>query len=260
MESNFFVAEGRPGATEVVDHRGFCSYSALGLNIAPAPVLFSFIEGPRDALTSRIAVKLAMDAITTAAVELQCSEAQGRAARSKELIEAGFREANRAVYQYGAKMLSGGKVTATGIAFAFDGRQISVGRTGVYEAFLWRNGRLIRFYENCAGQRTVEARELLGRMIGAGKQILVDIASVKLEVGDIVVVTTQGFSETLFSLISHLLQERIALQALTERVVEESLRLAVRIAPDGGTSLERNCICVALQTVPGAIELSEVVV
>lgn len=179
--SAYEVPESHVQSLSLKDERP--AFGALALStLATRSLVFCFVEGTRGSVTSQIAVKMGIDAMRDRSLQ--------RSESAAEIVQGGFREANRRVYDYGAKMLAGAKIAARGFLLGFDGKQISVGRTGDYESFLLRDERLMRFY--------VPGRMRTGgdmaRFLGSGKQIMVDLANVAPLPGDWVVLTSLPWS------------------------------------------------------------------
>lgn len=220
---------------------GFSSFSLLR---RPAPLFFAFIEGTKLSVTSQIAVKMSLDAMCSSAMDAPAE------ARSSHLIQSGFRSANKSVYGYGAKMLSAARIAATGFCGCFDGERFCLGRAGDYEGYLVRSGRVNRVYQpGSADEKALAAGQALGRIIGANKQIAVDLASVKVEQGDLLVVTSIPDAPW----ITAVLQQRLprSFSRIDEEIVEAAKR---NLKPAEGGAM-RNVFCYLLYVDETPIDL-----
>ena len=254
------IAEARL-PSKIVDLRPNFGHVSLSLGLKRGPVLFSFIEGHGGGVTSQIAVKMSLDAIVERAMRLQAEiEAAGGALSATEIVQAGLKEANRRVYEYGSKMLSGAKITATGIAASFDGDKFSIGRTGDFECFLWRRGQMVRFFEKTAAQ--VSAGEALERLIGANKQLLVDLATVRVQPGDSIIVTTFGAPDAAARMIAKEMQFETNGDTICHAVVSEAVRLFAGKSYGVECPFERNVLAAAflIEEPPIVLDLEDVIV
>jgi hypothetical protein len=244
--------------SQIQDQRPAARYVSFSIGIDPGPVVFSFIEGGRSSITGQMSAKLATDSI----VERILDGAAGhvRTLQSAQIIQGAFREANRQLYSYGAKMLGSGKLSASGITACFDGERFSVGRTGGYECYLFRGGRLVRFYESDSDDRNKFNPNAMDRLLGQNKQVLVDIASVKVEEGDVMVVTSFPYFPDLQTFIAEAIVRERRVPALARQIASEGVRYLLSQRAPGQWTLERNVVCAIFQLLEVPITLEEVVV
>jgi hypothetical protein len=228
----------------------------MGLN--RSSLFFTFIEGTKTGVTSQIAAKMCLDAVVEAVLgsfepqELFSRKAKPRRFKGGELVKAGFREANRVVYDYGAKMLSGAKISATGVSAAFDGTHFAIGRTGDYDCFLWRDERLLRFYEI---RQDHSAQHLLERLLGSNKKVRVDLASVGVNEGDIIVLCTFQANAAWEANIAEFLLDGSSAADTAEFAAKEGARTQEIVAD----ALEKNLFAAVFEVHEPLILLEDVV-
>lgn len=168
----------------------------FSLGTRPSPVFFSALEGVSTNIRSQIAVKMALDAmISEAPARFEAGERPDQSL-ALEIVRDVFREANSKVYEYSHRMGSGGQISAKGIVAVFDGNRVSIGQAGDYESYLWRGGKIVPFYER-KDNVTLARGGVLERFIGANTKILVDLATVAVRKGDIIVITTTSPTDAL---------------------------------------------------------------
>jgi len=142
--------------------------------------LFGLIRGNQQNVTSQIASKFAIDAFINVGTKL------GRELSSELCVQEGLREANKKVYEYSNKMLSASRISTTGLFTVFDGENCSVARTGDEQGYLFRGGELTPLFKH---EGELSSKPRIERFIGANKQLLADIATLKVKTGDVIWVT-----------------------------------------------------------------------
>ena len=233
---------------DVRDQRASARYSSCSLGIENGPVLVCFAEGIKSGVTSQIGTKLAVDAILRETQQL--FHGSTHPLEAADYVKTGFREANRELYRYGTKMLSGGKIAVHGVVACFDGEKLSIGRTGEYESYLFRDGKIAQFFGKeisfvqPAGVATFE------RVLGASKQVLVDIASLKVEVGDKILVTTVGFSEHLLGILGEALEVEDGGEDLVFDLLTPCTQSAIVRSEENEELLERNVLLALFEIEP----------
>ena len=163
--------------------------ASLGTAVG-VPVLCGVLEGVHASLGSHIAVKMARDALVEEALAAaeRPPEAGGIAL---EVVRSVFREVNAKVYDYGHRMAAGGQVSAKALIASCDGQRVSIGQAGEYESFLRRGEKLMPFFDRSGAAEVKQQRGgVLERFIGANSKILVDLASVAVREGDLIIVTS----------------------------------------------------------------------
>ncbi len=151
--------------------------ASIGLGMGP--LLFGSIRGRQKNVTGQIASKFALESFleaATTAPEIQ----------SERIVQQGLREANRRVYEYSSKMLSASRVTNTGLFCVFDGLNVTAARTGDEDGYLWRGGEITPLFKR---DGELGRAQRLERFIGANKQLLADISTLKILKGDVLWLT-----------------------------------------------------------------------
>lgn len=189
----------------------------LSLGLKPSPVLAGVFEGVTVGLGSQIAVTMARDGVITEGPAAAASFA-GTETEALEIVRSVFREANTRVYEYGHRMAAGGQVSAKGIVAVFDGERMSIGQAGECQSFLWRGGKLMPFFAE-SGTKERPSGGVLERFVGANAKILVDLATVKVRDGDVLVVTTLAPHPDTARLVEGALQETSSLREACAELV-----------------------------------------
>ncbi|MCC6220176.1 MAG: hypothetical protein IT291_02935 [Deltaproteobacteria bacterium] len=178
-----------------------------------SPMLVAICKGQDASISSQIATKMAVQGIQeeafscyeqTPAASLAVAEHAGDEKLCIEIIRASFKRANQQVHDYSQRMLSSRAVCCHGTMAVLIGRHISVGRVGQYESFLWRAGQIHRFFQPEPSREAISLA--LSCSIGKDKRVWVELASTELEKSDVVIITTQLFSEKLISRIKMVVQ------------------------------------------------------
>lgn len=200
---------------------GLFRSAAFSLGLRPGPVVWLFVEGAEGSISSQIAVQLAYEAMVEGVLGVLKDELPASVS-AIDIVQEAFRLSNQRVYQYAHRMLSGGKLSARGLIAAYDGKRVSVGQVGSFEAVLYRDGKLLRFHEPSTPHGEQQAG-MLDRFIGANAQILVDLASVRVRDTDIVCVSSLAPGQELFQQFHAALRGKTSLdetgKTITDRVL-----------------------------------------
>lgn len=248
------LADSRPTA----DLLSFSIDSSSSLS----PLFFALIEGEKGSISSQIAVKISLTAMTNAVGALggESAPAKGLVKEypaSAEIVRIAMRDANKEVYDYAHRMFVGGKVAATGVVGAYDGSKVSIGKVGNYECILIRQGRLLPFFENA--EKNEDRSGMLERFIGANAQILVDLASAAVEQGDIIAVSSIASGGGLFDSLSSILGNTEAtLDHLAVKMVEQGAAAVVKRTAAGALMIEQNVMGFLLRVGPEALSVTDV--
>jgi hypothetical protein len=142
----------------------------------------------RDGLGSQVAVKLALEHFTQGAIEFLAQNATAVLPPDQlalEVIENSFRRANTAVYSFGHKLAAGGRMAAALQGLVIANRCIAAGRVGPGSAYLLRGQEIFPFFAISDEERQVPIQP--ERCVGAQSLVSVELASVELEPGDLIV-------------------------------------------------------------------------
>ena len=137
----------------------------------------------RAAIGGQVASKLALQHFLSGAEE-SLAQSPGTAVVSDSTLsamEAAFRTANTAVYEFGHKLSAGGRMAASVISVFIREGFISAGRVGKGVAYLARNGEVFPFF----AQRPADQEAVT---VGSNSIVSVELASVPAEAGDVVLV------------------------------------------------------------------------
>lgn len=154
-----------------------------------SPLLFASAVAAGGGITGKIAEKMAIDHAIEEAIAISSEPPGGTVdQRAQEIVRSCFRRANRAVYDYAHQMGAGGSMGSSLVIAAIEARigaepLFSVGRVGPFEGYLFRDGRCLPLF----GERWGAGEGTLTRFVGANAKILVDIASLELREGDLLV-------------------------------------------------------------------------
>ena len=173
-------------------------------------------------------------------------------AHAADIVRGAFRFANEEVYRYAHEMGAGSKLAAQGIVSVFDGRSICIGRVGNHESFLWRRGSILQVFE--PEKRSTESAGHLERFIGANAQILVDLATISVEDGDVLVVSSFNPSEQTSKDAEAMLSTSGSLDFAAKQLAIETIRKEPRRNGDG-----RNAVVSILKVGAGPIMLRDIV-
>lgn len=94
-------------------------------------------------------------------------------------LEEAFKEANIAAYNFGHELASAGKVSASLLGLLSDGEEVSVGRVGGGEAYLYRNFELFPFFD--------EPPKDFEWYLGGASLVSVQLSTITLQPEDIVI-------------------------------------------------------------------------
>ena len=136
--------------------------AALGGQVASKLALQHFLNGAHDSLDEPSTNKSISDSSLAA-------------------LEAAFRTANAAVYEFGHKLSAGGRMAASLISVFVRGDFIATGRVGKGVAYLARNGEVFPFFS-----KRLPDQEVI--TVGSNSIVSVELASVPAQAGDIVLV------------------------------------------------------------------------
>lgn len=185
------------------------SINALTLGLTPGPLLISALECTKESLTSRIAVRIGTDAL----VEKSADEVTSNATT---IVRQALKEANSRVYEYSHRMGAGGKMGASGLVAVFDGSSFTVGKVGAYLGYAWRSNEFVSLFKD---ERS-EQSGVLDRFLGANVQVLVDLATVPTQPGDICLITNVLLSLDTQQDITAGIRAKISSRGLCNLVVE----------------------------------------
>ena len=239
----------------VSDLRPVCAHRCLSLRDDDAPtgtLCTVFAEGgAAGGISSQIAVKMAID-------EMASSLLESAEISPATLIPDAFKRANARIYQYGQSMMAAAQISATGIAAALDSETCTVARVGNYDCFLWREGMLHRFFEQKNWRQERAETGVAERLIGTKPQILVDIASVEISEGDVLVLTSFPAANDVFADVAALFARGEYGEAAAEQIVSVAAKRSAAAHGDN-VALNENSFVVLVAIGQEPIVLQDVV-
>ncbi len=249
---------GISATSELADERLLFRTAALSVNRERSPLAVVMMEsqqaqGGKGMIAKQIAVQMSLAAALERAHlahdEFLRGQVDGVPCAS-HIVKEAFRAANHQVYEYAHRMSAGGQLAATGCIGCYDGERCTVARVGEFGNFLWRSGQLI---ELCEKSSSAVARGsapaygtgrhaggVLQRFIGANSQILVDLASVKVREGDLLIISSFPWEHDLMEDASHVLREITSIVKAGQEIVRLAARAWVSRKDQKRWVLERN--------------------
>lgn len=253
-------------------------FVALTLGIERSAQFFAMVEGGSASLGSKIAAKLARDAMITAALgvveaeRVSVGSGVGIESRLPRLVvQEAFKAANQSVFDYASRMAAGGRCDAFGLVLVVDGDQVSLGRVGDFAGYLIRAGRLVRLFGQADG---LEERGGFSERIGGQPQVVVDLSSVAVADSDLLIMMSAKDTVQLRQLTSLIfsqydLGDPVSLAEATRRLAQDLFYRSQRegeaqganMAPFAGLGGGRSSLVTvaAVAIGPSTIVLREVV-
>lgn len=203
---------------------------ALNPSAKPGSLVFAGAEAAREGISAQVACKLALEHFIAAVLdESECpppplvDEDKGSL-----VLEAAFKNANTSVYSFGHRLAAGGRMAASVLGLIINETVCAAGRAGLGTAYLFRNGELYPFFER---QSRPEGQAASERLIGAHSIVAVELASVPIEAGDLLVAFSQTPAIEAEAQLAVLMAEIEAEQPLKASLLVESQlrRIVARI-------------------------------
>jgi len=159
------------------------SFVAFNPTATPGRLVAAASVTSRESISNQVACKLALDRFVDGVLALA---APGRGVEtSHQLIEAGFKSANAAVYQFGHKLAAGGRMAAALLGLVVADGCVVAGRAGRGSAYLCRGSALFPFFDRPRDEG-LSREQLRERLVGAHSMVSVEFAEVGAEPGDII--------------------------------------------------------------------------
>lgn len=217
------------------------SFVTFNPSRTPGSLVAACSSAAKESLGSQVACKLALEHFSEAVLHY-FDEGSG-SARDEEIsvqvLEVAFRNANNSVYQFGHKLAAGGRMAASLVGLVLEESTIAAGRVGSGSAYLYRTGSVFPFFD-VEGQSEAHAGE--GSLIGTNSLVSVELASVSVEAGDVVLLFSERLDpyaeEQLGMLLSNpeVLESRSPSAALARNLFVQPERVAfvmcAHIGPD----------------------------
>jgi hypothetical protein len=224
---------------------GTSAFVVLNPVSRPGAVVAAGSTALRDNIGSQVACKLAIEHFVSsvlgnfdpAAGQPQVNEIQD--GDSVKVLEEAFKLANSSVYSFGHKLAAAGRMGATLIGLVIAGRSVAVARAGEGAAFLLRQGQVFPFFEE--KKRAETAEQAQEQLVGAHSLVSVELASVPIDAGDVVLLLSRVPSEAQQRRLSVVLKgmsvsDGNPSETLVRRVFDDDtlphFTLLVRIGPE----------------------------
>ena len=213
------------------------SYVALNPTRKPGSLVVACSSAARDSIGSQVACKLSIEHFLHGVLEyfetpIEMSRPDGIEGYdakdteiSLEVLEAAFRNANSSVYSFGHQLAAGGRMAASLLGLVVEDNVVAAGRVGGGTAYLFRRGELFPFFEATPKAGSNET------YVGSNSLVTVELASVPIEEGDILVAFSSALSlqdegELIKALDKVPSQGSIAAEGLARELFPESRKLA----------------------------------
>lgn len=166
---------------------GRASFVAINPTAKPGSLVMAGTQVGDDGIKAQVACRLALEHFVEGVLDFY-STAKNSLMPSDptvSILEAGFKRANRTVFDFSQKMLASGKLASSLIGVVLDGAAVSVGRVGVGGAYVYRGGEPAPFLDPIVKEP---------RMLGVESTVQVQLASLTLEPDDEVIVLSRELS------------------------------------------------------------------
>jgi serine/threonine protein phosphatase PrpC len=190
---DIFFYRGGPSATEDA------SYVSFNPTLTPGSLVAATSVTSRESISNQVASKMALERFVEGVLEFFSSGAAdskkgSEDEKSLQILEAAFKKANSAVYQFGHKLAAGGRMSASLIGLVLEDACVAAGRAGRSSAYLARGASLFPFFDQPrdVGMNEQQARE---QLVGAHSMVSVELASVTVEANDVVVAFSEPLTE-----------------------------------------------------------------
>jgi serine/threonine protein phosphatase PrpC len=172
---------------------------------------------------SKVAVRLAVDYLVEAGItrveQLKAAPGSEPAQEhAQRILEAGFKAANSAVYDFGHKLSAGGRMAASLVGISVRNSIIAAARVGSGSGYIYREGVLAAFFESSEFEALNESQQR-DRALGINSLVAVDLASLALKPNDLIVVLSRELE------VHEVQQLRYALGVLSSSEICQALQL-----------------------------------
>ncbi|RMD83899.1 MAG: hypothetical protein D6808_07925 [Candidatus Dadabacteria bacterium] len=168
------------------------TFSVFNPGARPGTLVAGFSSAPREAVSSKVASRLAIqryvEAITdffweAAPASLQEDERD----QNLEALERAFREANKSVYEFGHQLVAGGRMVASLFGIVISNKVVAAGKSDSGAAYMFRDGKLAPFFVEEAQSSLTGSLNF----VGASSMLNVELSSIKLQESDIIVALSE---------------------------------------------------------------------
>jgi len=193
----------------------------------------------KASIGSQIACRLCLEHFVEGTLDYHEQPEQfGAEQASMSALEAAFKRANSAVYEFGHKLAAGGRLAAALIALVIEEGVVSAGRVGAMSAYLHRNSQLHPFFEGCGDGSS---------FVGSNSIVTIETASADIVGGDLIL---------LFSRLLDSRQERLVIDLIGRCALRRGA-FGLNIVPRLFDDAEELEFCMLASLGPEAIYLSQ---
>ena len=173
--------------------RGASAFVVLNPLRRPGTLVAAGSAALRENIGSQVACKLAIEHFVDGVLDRFAARGTGAAEAlnpdhpetSVDVLESAFKRANSSVYAFGHKLAAGGRMSASLLGMVISEKVVAAARAGDGAAFLLRQGELFPFFERPPA--TAVAEQAHEQLVGAHSLISVEVASVPVEPGDLII-------------------------------------------------------------------------
>lgn len=163
---------------------GRSSFVAINPTAKPGTLVIAGTSVVDDGIKGQVACRLALEHFIEGVLD-HYAQGKKRAVPEEDsvaILEAGFKRANRSVFDFSQKMLASGKLTSSLVGVVIEDDFVSVGRVGHGGVYVYRGGEVAPFLDPC-GERP--------QMLGADATVRVQLATLGLEGCDEVIAVSR---------------------------------------------------------------------
>lgn len=167
--------------------------------LTPGSLVAATSVTSRESISNQVASKMALERFVEGVLEFfssggAASKSASEDEKSLQILEAAFKRANSAVYQFGHKLAAGGRMSASLLGVVIEDECVAAGRAGRSSAYLARGSSLFPFFDQPrdVGMNEQQARE---QLVGAHSVVAVELAAVTVEPSDVIVAFSEPLNE-----------------------------------------------------------------
>lgn len=175
------------------------SYVSFNPTLTPGSLVAATSVTSRESISNQVASKMALERFVEGVLEFfssggAASKSASEDEKSLQILEAAFKRANAAVYQFGHKLAAGGRMSASLLGVVIEEACVAAGRAGRSSAYLARGSSLFPFFDQPrdVGMNEQQARE---QLVGAHSVVAVELAAVTVEPNDVIVAFSEPLEE-----------------------------------------------------------------
>lgn len=171
------------------------SFVALGATRVPGSLVVAASTAVRESIGGQVACRLSLEHFVSGALGYfdGVRDDSQDIPRSMPALELAFKNANDSVYAFGHKLAAGGRMAASLVGIVAADRSLAAGRVGLSGAYLFRRGEVFPFFERRTPDENSRS-QLATPTVGSQSTVAVELASVPIESGDLVILLPHELS------------------------------------------------------------------